>query len=93
MKEFLLILYIFFATAGCASLGELYTRGVYTETVCTKKLFRKEECKEVTKEGLHAVKKIKVRGVGADFSFKDGEETGKGATLIPDFSGLQLKNQ
>ena len=78
---------------GCASLGELYERGKYTETVCTKTFFKKEVCQEVTKTGLHVVSKIRVRGVGADFSFKDGEETGKGATLMPDLSGLQLKSQ
>lgn len=93
MIKIILIGFISISLFGCASRGELYERGEYIETVCTKKLFKKEVCVEVTKKGLHVTKKMKIRGTGAEFDFKDGEEKGKGATFVPDLSGLQLKNQ
>ena len=71
MKKIIpLILCLFLV--GCASVGKLYERGKYTETVCTKRLFKKEVCKEVTKTGLHISKMITAKGTSAKFAFKDG---------------------
>lgn len=93
MIKRIILLMVITAFFGCASIGELYERGKYTETVCTKKLFKKEICKEVTKTGLYVTKKMKVKGTAAKFGFKDGEETAAGSNFWPDISGLQLKNQ
>ena len=89
----ILLIGVLLIMTGCTSVGKLYEIGEYKETFCTRKLFKKKTCEEVVKKGLHVVKKITVKGTAAKFSFKDGEETGDGASFMPNFSGLQLKNQ
>ncbi len=87
MKITILILSLLFLS-GCISTGRLYEHGEYVETVCSG-IFNKK-CKEVTRNGLHLTKKISVTGIGGKFDF--GKGTGEGTKVMPDLSGLQLRD-
>ncbi len=83
IKTLLLLVFL----VGC-STARLYERGEYIDTVCSGFL-GKGECKEVTRNGLHITKKMRITGLGAKYDFE--KKSGEGTKVLPDLSGLQFR--